>query len=99
VPLTRDVRTADLLALYREFYAGEPFVRVLDDGQRPTTRMVVGSNYADVAVVADPRTRRAVCLSAIDNLGKGGSANGVQSLNILMGWDERTGLDAPPVYP
>jgi N-acetyl-gamma-glutamylphosphate reductase len=40
-----------------------------------------------------------VCVSALDNLGKGGSANGVQSLNILFGWDERTGLDAPPVYP
>jgi N-acetyl-gamma-glutamyl-phosphate reductase len=99
VALTREVRTADLLALYREFYAGEPFVRVLDEGQRPRTRAVTGSNFADVAVVADPRTGRAVCLSAIDNLGKGGSANGVQDLNILMGWEERTGLDAPPVYP
>jgi N-acetyl-gamma-glutamyl-phosphate reductase len=99
VPLTRAATTADLVALYREFYAGEAFVRVLDEGQRPSTRAVVGSNYCDVAVIADPRTRRAVCLSAIDNLGKGGSANGVQSLNIMMGWDERAGLDAPPVYP
>ena len=99
VPLARAASTADLLAVYREHYAGEPFVRVLDDGQRPTTRAVVGSNYADVAVVADPRSGRAVCMSAIDNLGKGGSANGVQSLNIMMGWDERTGLGAPPVYP
>jgi N-acetyl-gamma-glutamyl-phosphate reductase len=99
VPLRKAVRTAELVEVYREFYAGEPFVRVLAEGQRPTTRAVVGSNFCDVAVVADPRTARAVCLSAIDNLGKGGSANGVQSLNIMMGWDERTGLDAPPVYP
>jgi N-acetyl-gamma-glutamyl-phosphate reductase len=40
-----------------------------------------------------------VCLSALDNLGKGGSSNGVQNLNILCGWPERTGLDAAPVYP
>jgi N-acetyl-gamma-glutamyl-phosphate reductase len=99
VPLTRSVTTADLVSLYREFYAGEAFVRVLDEGQRPATRAVIGSNFCDVAVVADSRTRRAVCLSAIDNLGKGGSANGIQSLNIMMGWDERTGLEAPPVYP
>jgi N-acetyl-gamma-glutamyl-phosphate reductase len=99
VPLTKPASTAELLARYREFYAGEPFVRVLDDGQRPTTRAVVGSNYCDVTVVADPRTGRAVCVSALDNLGKGGSANGIQNLNIMMGWDERTGLDAPPVYP
>src|SRR6266851_2043071 len=62
-------------------------------------RPVVGSNFCDVTVVADPRTKRAVCVSALDNLGKGGSANGIQNLNIMMGWDERTGLDAPPVYP
>jgi N-acetyl-gamma-glutamyl-phosphate reductase len=99
VPLARSATTAALVGLYRDFYADEPFVRVLDEGQRPTTRGVVGSNFGDVTVVSDPRTGRAVCVSAIDNLGKGGSANGVQSLNIMMGWDERTGLEAPPVYP
>jgi N-acetyl-gamma-glutamyl-phosphate reductase len=99
VPLTRAATTADLVALYAEFYAGEPFVRVLPEGERPTTRHVVGSNFCDVAVVVDGRTRRAVCVSALDNLGKGGSANGIQSLNVVMGWDERSGLEAPPVYP
>ena len=99
VPLATMLTTSRLLDVYREFYAGEPFVRVLDEGERPTTRAVVGSNYCDVAVVADPRTGRAVCVSAIDNLGKGGAANGVQNLNVMCGWSERTGLEAPPVYP
>jgi N-acetyl-gamma-glutamyl-phosphate reductase len=99
VPLATALATADLLRVYRDFYAGESFVRVLDEGERPTTRHVTGSNYCDVTVVADPRTGRAVCVSAIDNLGKGGSANGVQNLNVLFGWNERTGLDAAPVYP
>jgi N-acetyl-gamma-glutamyl-phosphate reductase len=99
VPLATSMSTADLVDVYREFYAGEPFVRVLGEGERPTTRAVVGSNFCDVTVVADPRTGRATCVSAIDNLGKGGSANGVQNLNVLFGWHERTGLAAPPVYP
>ena len=99
VPLTSTLTTARLLDVYREFYAGEPFVRVLDEGERPSTRAVVGSNYCDVTVVADLRTNRAVCVSALDNLGKGGAANGVQNLNIMFGWGERTGLEAPPVYP
>ena len=60
---------------------------------------MLGSNFCDVAVVVDARTRRAVCLAAIDNLGKGGAANGVQNLNLMCGWDERAGLGAPPVYP
>ena len=99
VPLATRLGTADLVQVYREFYEGEPFVRVLDEGQRPTTRRVVGSNYCDLTVVADARTGRAVCVSAIDNLGKGGSANGIQNLNVMQGWNERTGLQAPPVYP
>ena len=99
VPLARPLGTPELVSVYREFYAGEPFVRVLSEGERPTTRAVTGSNYCDVTVVADSRTGRAVCVSAIDNLGKGGSANGVQNLNVLFGWHERTGLEAPPVYP
>lgn len=99
VPLAKAATTADLLACYREVYAGEPFVRVLPEGRLPTTRAVAGSNFCDVAVVADPRTQRAVCLSAIDNLGKGGAANGVQNFNLMFGWAERAGLDAPPVYP
>ncbi len=99
VSLTKSAGSGDLLALYGEFYAGEPFVRIVPEGERPTTRAVVGSNFCDVTVVSDPRTGRAVCVSALDNLGKGGSANGIQNLNIMMGWDERTGLEAPPVYP
>ena len=99
VPLATPLATAQLVNVYREFYAGEPFVRVLGEGERPTTRAIVGSNFCDVTVVADPRTGRAVCLSALDNLGKGGSANGVHILNVVLGWHERTGLEAPPVYP
>jgi N-acetyl-gamma-glutamyl-phosphate reductase len=72
VPLATALTTADALRVYREFYAGETFVRVCGEGERPATRQVVGSNYCDVAVAVDARTNRAVCVSAIDNLGKGG---------------------------
>jgi len=99
VSLARDVSTADCLAVYREAYEREPFVRVLDEGELPKTRTVLGSNYCDVTVVVDRRARRAVCLSVIDNLGKGGSAQAIQNLNIMQGWNEREGLMAPPVYP
>src|SRR5205823_954232 len=54
VALTQALPTGALLDVYREFYAGEPFVRVLDEGERPATRAVVGSNYCDLTVVAGP---------------------------------------------
>jgi N-acetyl-gamma-glutamyl-phosphate reductase len=99
VPLVRPTDTASARALYEEFYAGEPFVRVLPENQLPTTRAVLGSNYCDVSVVVDQRVGRAICLTAIDNLGKGGSQQAIQNMNLMLGWDERTGLDSPPVYP
>jgi hypothetical protein len=45
----------------------------------------VGSNFCDVTIVADPRTGRAWCAVRHRQPGKGGSANGVQSLNIMDG--------------
>ncbi|MBI4012818.1 MAG: N-acetyl-gamma-glutamyl-phosphate reductase [Candidatus Rokubacteria bacterium] len=99
VPLARRASTAECLEVYREAYAQEPFVRVLEEGELPRTRAVVGSNLCDLTVVVEGRTGHAICLSAIDNLGKGGAANAIQNLNIVHGWDERLGLAAPPVYP
>jgi N-acetyl-gamma-glutamyl-phosphate reductase len=83
VPLAVALATADLLRVYRDFYAGESFVRVVGEGERPTTRHVVGSNYCDVTVVADSRTGRAVCVSAIDNLGEAAPPAGCEPQHPL----------------
>ncbi len=80
-------------------YADEPFVDVLPDGTLPDTAHVRGSNRAHVQVVYDPRTRRVLALSAIDNLVKGASGQAVQCLNLMRGWPETTGLAAAPLFP
>jgi N-acetyl-gamma-glutamyl-phosphate reductase len=99
VPLAREASTGECLAAFREAYAGEPFVRVLDEGELPRTRAVVGSNCADVGVVVDGRNGRAVCLSAIDNLGKGAAGQMIQRANLMLGLDETAGLSTVGVYP
>ena len=43
---TGDTSTDDLLSLYREFYADEPFVRVL--AGLPATKHVSGTNFCDI---------------------------------------------------
>jgi N-acetyl-gamma-glutamyl-phosphate reductase len=91
--------TGDLLAVYRDFYRGEPFVRVLPEGVLPQTKSVTGSNCAHLGAVADPRTGRAVLLAAIDNLVKGASGQAVQNMNLMFGLPETTGLDFAGVYP
>ncbi len=91
--------TAELLEILRARYAGEPFVRVLPEGRLPGVKAVAGSNFCDIAAVADERTGRAIVFSAIDNLVKGASGQAVQNLNIMFGLDETAGLLAPPLFP
>lgn len=80
-------------------YADEPFVDVLPAGALPDTAHVRGSNRAHVQAIYDPRTRRVLALSAIDNLVKGASGQAVQCLNVARGWPETLGLPVAPVFP
>lgn len=84
-------------------YKDEPFVRLVTDKgglQRfPDPKYVIGSNFADIGFAHDEENSRAIVLSAIDNLIKGGSGQAVQNMNLMFGLDERTGLNYYPVYP
>jgi N-acetyl-gamma-glutamyl-phosphate reductase len=91
--------TAELLALYREFYCGEEFVRVLPEGAFPCTAFVKGSNCCDIGLTVDRRTGRVVVVAAIDNLVKGAAGQAVQNLNIMNGFPENLGLDGLGLFP
>jgi N-acetyl-gamma-glutamyl-phosphate reductase len=47
----------------------------------------------------DVRTDRLVVVSVLDNLVKGASGQAVQNMNLMLGFPETVGLDAPAVYP
>ena len=79
-------------ACYREAYSEEPFVRVLEGKALPDTKNVVGTNVVEFAWRVDPRTGRLIVMSAEDNLVKGASGQAVQSLNLMAGFPETTGL-------
>jgi len=89
--------TDDLLALYDDAYAGEPFVTVSDNS--PSTKATLGSNSAHLTARFDPRTGWVMAICALDNLGKGASGQAVQCANLLCGLDETTGLATVGVYP
>jgi len=92
--------TADALHdLYMTHYETEPFIRVLPKGVFPSTAAVRGSNFCDIGVTVDRRTGRVVVVSAIDNLVKGASGQGVQNMNILCGCPEVTGLGGVALFP
>jgi N-acetyl-gamma-glutamyl-phosphate reductase len=84
----RPVTEAALLGLYREWYAGKPFVRVREG--LPATKDTTGSNFLDVAVRVV--RGRVVVLAAEDNLVRGASGVAVQNFTRVHGFDERAGL-------
>jgi len=97
--LAADVSLAQLLALYREQYAGERFVRVLPEGRLPNISQVRGSNFCDIGLAVDPRTRRVVALAAIDNLVKGAAGQALQNMNLMLGLNEGLGLAGAALFP
>ena len=90
-----------LVALYRDAYAGEPFVRV-PQRRLPEVAAVSGSNYAEVGVAAGPARagKRTVTLfGATDNLVKGGAGQAIQNMNLMLGLDEKASLADPGPWP
>jgi N-acetyl-gamma-glutamyl-phosphate reductase len=86
---TEPVSKREVQALYRERYAGEPFVRVVD--RPPGLRDLRDTNECHVYVTVEERGR-VMAFSAIDNLWKGASGQGIQNLNLMLGLDETEGL-------
>jgi N-acetyl-gamma-glutamyl-phosphate reductase len=94
----RESTTAEQVRdLYREHYAGERFVRVVETP--PETKQTAGSNACLVYVTVDPRTSRLIAISALDNLVKGGAGQGVQDMNLMLGLPEDAGLEDIALYP
>jgi N-acetyl-gamma-glutamyl-phosphate reductase len=79
---------AQLLELYRAYYANAPFVRVTS--QIPATKDSAHTNFIDMTVRVV--RGRIVVLTAQDNLVRGASGVAVQNFNRMYGHDEKTGL-------
>ncbi|MFC2024771.1 N-acetyl-gamma-glutamyl-phosphate reductase, partial [Chloroflexota bacterium] len=87
----------ELFALYQDFYRDEPFVRVVETP--PHTKHTWGNNNCLIHPTIDLRTGRLVVISAIDNLVKGAAGQAVQSMNLMLGQPETSGLEAMAIYP
>jgi N-acetyl-gamma-glutamyl-phosphate reductase len=113
VPMTRGILAtcyarprgaADTKRLYaaaESCYRGEPFIRVLplDKGRSAHTGWATGSNLAFLSYAVNARTGLVVALGAIDNLGKGASAQALQNANLMTGQPETAGLAGLPLWP
>ena len=96
-------KAPDIWKAYRSMYSGSYFIRLVRDKQGPfrlpDPKLVVGSNFCDIGFETEERTGRLVAISATDNLVKGAAGNAVQSMNLMLGYDEKEGLAMAPLHP
>lgn len=93
----------DLWKAYRDVANENPFLRIVKEQRGiyrvPEPKILAGSNYADLGFELDESSRHVVAMCAIDNLMKGASGSAVQSMNLMMGWEETTGLEFMGLHP
>lgn len=94
--LTDNIEPADIEKCFTSFYSGCPFVRICTENRAPDTLHVRGTNYCDIGFKIDQPNNRLILISAIDNLVKGAAGQAVQNMNIMLGFDETSGLSAIP---
>jgi N-acetyl-gamma-glutamyl-phosphate/LysW-gamma-L-alpha-aminoadipyl-6-phosphate reductase len=93
----------DLWKTLRSSYKEEPFIRFVKyqkgPYQLPDPKVTLGTNFCDIGFELDSRANRLLLFSALDNMVKGASGQGIQCLNIMMGLDEETGLKSTGFHP
>lgn len=94
-----DTSVTDVQGLYEQRYQNEYFVDVLPAGSHPETRSVRGVNQCRIALHRPHNGKRLVVLSVIDNLVKGAAGQAIQNMNLMLGLDERLGLEAVALLP
>jgi N-acetyl-gamma-glutamyl-phosphate reductase len=97
--LKKNIALSELHSVYQSFYETEKFVRICPEGIYPNISSVCGSNYCDIGLAIDPRTKNVIIMAAIDNLVKGAAGQAVQSMNIICNFDEDAGLQNAPLFP
>lgn len=101
VEVPDDWTQARLEQLLRDYYAGEPFVRV-PRKRLPEVAAVSGSNYAEVGCSVGEAAhgrRTATVFCTTDNLVKGGAGQAIENMNLVLGLDEKTSLADPGPWP
>jgi len=101
--LTKSLTDKEVWKIYRSQYQGEPFIRLVryQKGlyRLPDPKVVMGTNFCDIGFELDSHANRLVILSAIDNVMKGAAGQGIQCLNVVLGVNEKTGLESMGFHP
>jgi N-acetyl-gamma-glutamyl-phosphate reductase len=95
LPLSGDVTSGMIRDVLLEYEKNNPFVRIVETP--PNSSQVRGTNRVDIHAVAG--NGMVVVMTAIDNLIKGAAGQAIQSMNLVLGEDENTGLAMWGYFP
>lgn len=95
----KNLKDDDIRNILNDYYDNCKFIRILNEDEYPQTKAVYGSNYCDIGFKIDNRTNKIIIVSAIDNLVKGAAGQAIQNMNLMLGFDEREGLEQAPMWP
>lgn len=89
--LQQPAKLDEVRALYRQRYADEPLVRVIDEA--PWVSRIAGKHGVEIGgFTVAPGGKRLVVISTLDNLLKGAATQAMQNLNLAFGFDELAGV-------
>ncbi|MGB3394397.1 MAG: N-acetyl-gamma-glutamyl-phosphate reductase [Stenotrophomonas sp.] len=85
--LQQPLKREDVMALYRQRYAGEPLVEVVDEA--PWVSRIAGRHGVQIGgFTMAPGNKRVVVVATIDNLLKGAATQALQNFNMALGLPE-----------
>lgn len=90
--MKKKISEVDMVKIFENFYANEPFVRILRLGEYPQTRDVLNTNFCLIGIKVDEERKTVIVISVIDNLVKGASGQAVQNMNLMCGFKETEAL-------
>ncbi|HVK52973.1 MAG TPA: N-acetyl-gamma-glutamyl-phosphate reductase [Pseudoxanthomonas sp.] len=84
-------------ARYRERYAGEPLIRVIDEA--PWVSRIAGKHGVEIGGFSlAPGGKRVVVVATLDNLLKGAATQAMQNLNNAFGFAELTSIPLEQIH-
>jgi N-acetyl-gamma-glutamyl-phosphate reductase len=90
---TQGIKSAvELLSIYEDSYANEPFIRLYAPGKVPDISAIHETNFCDIGFHFDAEGQRATIVAAEDNLVKGAAGQAVQNMNLMLGFPETEAL-------
>jgi N-acetyl-gamma-glutamyl-phosphate reductase common form len=100
---------AHLLEVFRQFYTGQPFVKVYDQPQDgddawhykpyPWVSAVAGTNYCYIGMDVDNERHSIIVMAVLDSVGKGGAHVAIENLNIMADFARTAGLLDRGLHP